>query len=88
MDIETVIGRFRGPPRSASYDCRHRRLRAAWRRCWPGEAGHDARRNLSLKQRARSAVLSPVHVSRRARLRLADLDDMRVICAVGRLNGA
>ena len=32
MDIETLIG---GPPWS-SYDCRPRRLRAAWRRCWPG----------------------------------------------------
>ena len=36
----------------------------------------------------RPAVLAPVHVSQRARLQLADLDDMRVIRAIGRLNGA
>jgi hypothetical protein len=33
------------------------------------------------------ADLAPVHVSQRARLRLADLGDMRVIRAVCRLDG-
>jgi hypothetical protein len=56
VKIETVIGRFREPPRSASYDCRPRWLRAACRGCRPGAAGHDARWNLNLKRRTRSAV--------------------------------
>ena len=56
MDMETVISRIRKPSRSASYDCRPRRLRAALRGCRPGAAGHDMRWNLSLKWRARSAV--------------------------------
>ena len=55
MDMETVISRIRKPSRSASYNCRPRRLRAAWRGCRPGAAGHDMRWNLSLKWRARSA---------------------------------
>lgn len=54
MDMETVISRIRKPSRSASCDCRPRRLRAAWRGCRPGAAGHDMRWNLSLKWRARS----------------------------------
>lgn len=43
MDIETVIGRFRdGRLGRRGVVGRPKRLRAAWRRCWPGMAGHDA----------------------------------------------